>query len=153
MSSYLFLPLVLGLSTVTQGILNRGVAESWGLVWAVFLNAAFFLVVSVLLLLASHYTPQYLPEYLRISQFSVDKFKWWFLIPGFCGFCIVICIPWSLQTLGPSKTFVFMIVAQIIFSLLAEKFVFDSNLSVTKVFGAVLAMAGAALVAYSPSSV
>lgn len=135
-----------------QGVLNRYVSDSWGLVWAVFLNAVFFWVVSAALLTWLYVAPESLPEYLRMNQLSIEKFKWWFLIPSFCGFCIVLCLPWSIQELGPSKTFICMIAAQIVFGLLAEKFIFDAHLSFSKLLGAGLAMAGAALVMYSPNS-
>jgi len=151
MNSYLILPFVIGLAGVTQGILNRQVSAEWGLVWAVGLNAVLFLVYSGVLLGLSYYAPQSLPEYLRVSTFSADKFKWWFVVPGFCGFMLVLGIPWSIQMMGPSKTFILFIVAQIVFSLLAEKLFFGSSLSIMKLAGAVLAISGAALVMLSPN--
>lgn len=149
MNGYYFLPAIIGLAGVTQGILNRQVSAQWGLAWAVGLNAVLFLIYSAVLLAAVRFFPEVLPDYLRTSFFSFDKFKWWFVIPGLCGFLLVLGIPWSIQMMGPSKTFILFIVAQIVFSLLAEKFFFDAPVSTLKIAGAVLAMAGAALVMWS----
>lgn len=150
MSFYILLPLYLGLVGVAQGILNRQVAADWGMSWTVFLNATFFLLVSILLVAGVRYAPEYFPDYLRPQNLSLDKFKWWFLVPGFCGFCLVLGIPWSIQLMGPSKTFIFIIVGQIIVGLLFEKFLFDLPLSFTKLAGAILVVAGATLVMLSP---
>ena len=151
MNSYIILPLVIGLAGVTQGILNRQVSASWGLAWAVGLNAVLFIIYSAVLLALLQFAPQVLPEYLRVSAFSAEKFKWWFILPGLCGFLLVLGIPWSIQMMGPSKTFILFIVAQIVFSLLAEKFFFGSEIPFLKIAGALLAMAGAALVMWSPN--
>lgn len=151
MNSFIVLPFIIGLAGVTQGILNRQVSASWGLAWAVALNALLFVVYSAVLLVFSHFAPQVLPEYLRVSTFTIEKFKWWFVLPGLCGFLLVLGIPWSIQMMGPSKTFILFIVAQIVFSLLAEKFFFESEVSPLKIAGALLATAGAVLVIWSPS--
>ena len=147
MSIFLLLPLFLGMAVVTQGALNRRISAELGLTWTVFLNASLFFLVSLALLLATKYVPQMLPEYLRVDQFSANKLKWWFLIPGFCGFFLVLGVPWSLQINGPSKTFILLIVAQILLSLVLDKFVFEATVSATKLAGAALALAGAILVA------
>lgn len=151
MNSYIILPMLIGLAGVAQGILNRQVSASWGLTWAVGLNAVLFIVYSAVLLVVMQFAPQVLPEYLRVSTFSMEKFKWWFVLPGLCGFLLVLGIPWSIQMMGPSKTFILFIVAQIVFSLLAEKFFFDSSVPILKIAGAFLAIAGAALVIWSPN--
>jgi bacterial/archaeal transporter family-2 protein len=150
-NAYIILPFLIGLAGVAQGILNRQVSASWGLTWAVVLNAVLFIVYSLVLLGFLQYAPQVLPEYLRVSTFSTEKFKWWFVLPGLCGFLLVLGIPWSIQIMGPSKTFILFIVAQIVFSLLAEKFFFGSDIPVLKIAGALLAMCGAALVMWSPN--
>lgn len=146
--SFLFylLPLFLGLTVVTQGTLNRRVSADWGLASTVFLNATVFFVVSLLLIIALQVSPQLFPDYLKIQSFDLAKFKLWFLIPGLCGFFLVLGVPWSLQVNGPSKTFILLIVAQIVLSLIVEKFFFAGNPSVMKIFGAVIAMVGAVIV-------
>ncbi len=151
MNLYLILPLILGMTVVTQGALNRRVSADWGLTWTVFLNASLFFVVSFILLMTTKYLPQILPEYLKVDQFSTEKVRWFYLVPGLCGFFLVLGVPWSLQINGPSKTFILLIVAQIILSLVLDKFVFEATVSFTKLVGAALVMTGALLVALSPS--
>ncbi len=151
MNSYIILPILIGLAGVTQGILNRQISASWGLSWAVALNAVLFIVYSMILLGFMQFAPQVLPEYLRVNTFSLEKLKWWYSLPALCGFLLVLGIPWSIQMMGPSKTFILFIVAQIVFSLLAEKFFFGSEIPALKMAGAFLAMTGAILVMWSPS--
>jgi uncharacterized membrane protein YdcZ (DUF606 family) len=146
--SFLFylLPLFLGLTVVTQGTLNRRVSADWGLASTVFLNATVFFGVSLLLIIAVQVSPKFFPEYLKVQSFDLSKFKSWFLIPGLCGFFLVLGVPWSLQVNGPSKTFILLIVAQIILSLVVEKFFFAGNPSSMKILGALIAAIGAVIV-------
>ncbi len=151
MNVLFFLPLIIGLSVVAQGVLNRQIADHWGLSSTVFLNAIVFLVVSLLWIGFEKIFPQMLPDYLKQPHSDLYRFKWWFVVPGICGFLIVLGIPWSVQINGPSKTFIMLIASQIILSLLYEKFLMGSPLSVMKISGAFIAMFGTALVVMSPS--
>jgi len=147
MNLHLILPIFLGLSVVTQGVLNRKIAGDWGLSSAIFLNAVVLLVISLVFISGAKWMPQIFPEFLRLQNLEMENAKWWFLIPGLCGFFIVLGVPWSLQNNGPSKTFILLIVSQVVFSLLFEKFVFESSVSILKIVGACVAVLGAILVA------
>lgn len=151
MSIFFLIPLFLGVTVIAQGALNRSISVDWGLVSAVFLNAAVFLAVSFFLLLTNKYLPENLPDYLKLQNFDMSKFKWWFLIPGLCGFFLVLGIPWSMQLNGATKTFVLLIVTQVVLSLLFEKFFMEINVSTMKIVGAFIAMTGAVVVALSPN--
>jgi uncharacterized membrane protein YdcZ (DUF606 family) len=142
----LLLPLFVGLSVVTQGVLNQKANLYWDFATNLFVNALVFLVVSVALLFVAKVYPEWCPDYLKPRAFELDKFKWWFLIPGICGFFIVLGVPWSLETNGPSKTFIVLVVSQIILSLLLEKFVFAAPVSTLKLAGAIVAAVGASIV-------
>ncbi len=150
-SLYLFLPLLLGVTVVAQGALNQKVAKVWGLSWAVFLTGILFFIISIGLLLATRFFPQFLPDYLKVDQLAIEKAKWWFAVPGICGFFIVVGVPWSLQTNGASKTFILLIMSQIVTSLVLDKFIFGTSPSNIKIAGAALAMLGAGLVVMSPN--
>ena len=141
------LPVFLGLTVVSQGVLNRRVGAEWGLSSAVLLNAAVFFMLSTALIIAAKYYPEFFPEQFRLQSIDLDKIKPWFLVPGICGFMLVMGVPWSLQMNGPSKTFIFLIVSQVVFSLVFEKLFFSAEVGWMKVLGAILAVAGAGLVA------
>ena len=147
MSPFILLPVFLGLNIVIQGVLNKNIGANWGLSTAVMLNATIFFVISASFLLLATLVPNCLPEFLRPSEISARQFKIWFLVPGICGFMLVLGIPYSLQNNGPSKTFILLIVSQAIFSLLYEKFVLHGQIAFLKVVGATLAVLGSALVA------
>ncbi len=149
MNSFLILPVILALSVVLQGMLNKKIAAEQSLVFAVFLNATVFLIVSGVLFFISKKYSESMPSFLKMpidskNIFSSDNL--WYLIPGLCGFVLVLGIPWALQNLGSAKTFIILIVSQIILSLLAEKFVFNNDLSILKITGALVALVGAVMV-------
>lgn len=145
MNFYLIIPILLGFTVVAQGVLNRHIGTEWGLSSAVFLNALVFMIVSFALVIVAKIFPEIMPEYLRIQQIDLDKMKWWFLIPGLCGFFLVLGIPWSIQMAGPSKTFLVLIASQIVLGLLYEKLFLDEPISTMKYAGAVVSTIGVAL--------
>lgn len=146
MNLFVLLPAFLGLSVVIQGILNRKIGGAWGLSSAVFLNATIFFMASAGLLLVSKLGSGNLPELFRWQNLDLEKSKWWFLLPGLCGFFLVLGIPWSLEQIGLSKTFIVLIVSQVFFSLLIERFIFQNPVNSLKIIGAFIAIFGAALV-------
>lgn len=143
----MLIPMVLGLTVVTQGAINRRVGADFGLSSAVFLNAFLFFVLSGILLLWAKLAPHQVPEYWRIKDLNMDQARWWYLIPGLCGFLLVLGVPMSLQANGPSKTFILLIASQVVVSLLFEIFIFSTPISNMKLIGALLAAIGAAMVA------
>lgn len=149
MNLYLVLPLFLGFSVVTQGILNRKIAAEWGLPSTVLLNAAVFFILSGILFLLTRVFPEYFPDYLRVHQFNLQKTKYWFLFPGMCGFFLVLGVPWALQNIGPSKTFILLIVAQTVLSVMADKWIFHTEVSMMKLVGSIVALMGALIVSAS----
>ncbi len=147
------IPVVLGIAVVLQGILNRKIGGAIGLSSAVFINALVFLALSAGILLASYMKPQLFPDFLRVPETPWKNALepggaslWLYWIPGFCGFLLVLGVPFAIQSIGPSKTFVVLVSAQIAFSVLLE-LVIQSHWNPWKLLGAALAMAGAYLVA------
>jgi bacterial/archaeal transporter family-2 protein len=147
MTFYFLIPVALGMAIVTQGILNQKISSSWSLVPTILLNSTVAFAASAFLFVLARILPTGWPEILRIQSQGGFSSKWWYLIPGLCGFLIVLGVPWSIQTLRPSKTFICMIAAQVLFSLLADHFLYESSVGFLKLIGAGLAVAGAVLVA------
>jgi bacterial/archaeal transporter family-2 protein len=147
------IPVILGIAVVLQGVLNRKIGSAIGLSTAVFINALVFLILSAALLTASYFKPNLFPEFLRIPSTpwknAIDQSGasvWLYWVPGLCGFLLVLGVPFAIQSIGPSKTFVILVSAQIAFSVLLEA-ASQSDLSPWKFLGAALAITGAYLVA------
>lgn len=142
---YLLLPITLGLSVVLQGILNRKIGLAWGLPPVILLNGIVFFIFCVVYYLAAKLLPDYVPGAAAGTD-DLD-FKGWYLLPGLCGFLIVFGVPLSLQLQGPLKTFITMIVAQVVFSLILENLIAGEPPGNMKIIGAVIATIGAVMVA------
>jgi len=145
MNSYLLLPLLLGVSVVVQATLNRQLGSQYGWATAVTLNAVVFLVLSLGFLLIAKYTPALIPEFLQDRK-PTDSFHGSYLIPGICGFFLVLGLPLSMQFLGASTSIILLIAAQILFSVAQEAWTVGLMPSLWKSFGAILVLAGSALV-------
>lgn len=145
MNLYYVLPLIVGLSVVLQGTFNRGMAFQYGLSTAVLFNAAVFGLFCVLLYAIARYAPNSLPEFLQIKS-SESSFQWKYILPGFCGFLIVLSIPWSLVKIGPANTFVLAVAAQIVLGLVVESIDQQSLPGIMKLSGAALVLVGGIIV-------
>jgi len=144
MNPYLLIPFALGVSVVIQATLNRTMGLQYGLAAAVTLNAVVFFVLSLGFYAIAKYTPTIVPEFWRIRP-SSEAFSWTYLIPGLCGFFLVIGLPWAIQNLGPSTSFLLLIASQIMMSLGLEFFQQGWTLSGPKLVGALLVIIGAVL--------
>lgn len=146
MNAWMFLPPLLGAAVLCQAILNRQFGESLGLASAVLINATVFFAASILLWAGTRMAPDIFPSILKPGTPAFDA-KATLIVPGLCGFLLVVGAPWALQKVGPSKTFVLLVGAQIVLSVLADRWIFDLDLAWTKWAGAGLVLAGAILVA------
>ena len=140
----LFLPLALGVTVVLQASLNRSMGNQMGLSLAVLINAAVFLVLSLGFFLLAKYTPMIVPEFWRFRP-SSQAFSWYYLVPGFCGFFLVMGLPWSIQQLGPSTSFLILIASQILISFFMEAIQQGHGLDLKKSLGVLFVLIGAAL--------
>ena len=145
MNFYFFLPIALGVSVVVQATLNKEMALQYGLLSAVLLNAAVLFVLSALFYGIAKTSPEFFPEFFQPKS-SSEPFNWSYLIPGMCGFFLVLGLPWSLHKLGPSNSFLLLIATQIVVSLLLETYRSQSLPQGLKLAGAILVLIGGALV-------
>lgn len=90
--------------------------------------------------------PDFFPAFLKPGTAEFDV-KATLIVPGLCGFVLVLGAPWALQKVGPSTTFVLLVGSQILLSVLVDKWIFDLDPGWTKWLGASLVLAGAWLVA------
>ena len=129
----ILIPFFIGAFSVAQAGLNRRIAGEWGLSWAVLFNTLVLLLIVLACLGLGYWA----------GKFSFSSIKWWYLIPGIAGFIIVAGLPLSVARVGAMSTFMFLIAGQMIFSALWDKGFEGIPVSLPRVVGAVLVMAGA----------
>ncbi len=126
------MPLILGSLAVLQAGLNRKAAAAWGLGPTVLLNA------SILCLLAlAAWTLGFFSGKAQLSDF-----RWWYLLPGVCGFALVAGLPVSIQKIGALTTFLLLVTAQLVAGALWDLAAGNGALSWQKIVGAALALCG-----------
>ena len=145
MGFYEFFSIALGVTIVVQGLVNREMATVWGLGSAVMINAVIFTLLCLGFYFIAQYTPHLVPEFIRTKSSDLP-FKWYYTLPGICGFLIVAGVPWAIQNIGAAKCLILVIGAQVIVSLLYDSWQTDARLNWMKLAGGVLTMAGSALV-------
>lgn len=141
----LILPFLIGTLGVLQNTLNRVFATSLGLGSTLLMNGLVLAVCGILFQLGIRSFPsEALPEMYRPLAHP-RPFVAYDLVPGIFGFLIIAAMPWAIQRMGATRVFVGVIAAQIIVSMLWDKWVEGISVSVWKVAGAILALAGTAL--------
>src|SRR5687768_17097354 len=134
MSSALLVPLVLGMMAVAQVTLNGRVALQWGLAPAAVLNTAIALALAVCFAGRCAFRGPSIGLY----RFNVDVglMRWWWLLPGSFGFCLVAGMPWAVQKIGALATFVTLIGAQMVGSMLWDRWIEGTALTLPRLLGA-----------------
>ena len=145
MMAPLIISLLVGLSTVIQGGLNREISKQFGVAGATVINSVFVLIASIVVYLVLHET-----KILPFSQAgklpsSLKEVNWWYPLVGFLGCSIVFGIPFGISRIGALKTITLMICSQVLCSLLWDLFLEKLPLSWPRVLGSILTIAGAAL--------
>ena len=146
MGNYLLysLPIAIGFAAVVQGGLNQDIMKRWGIAGAVLLSNLQVLIWSLGLWLIARYATTLLSNAWRPTQESLD-FYWWYLIPGLCGIFIVAGIPIAIDKLGAGKTFMAILLAQIIGGVIWDYFAAGKGISARQVAGIFVAAGGAYL--------
>lgn len=138
---YIFISFIIGAFTVIQGGLNHRIGKVWGLPFTLLINSALVLIFSLIFFGLCLIQPSLLPGQ-NLSHQSWSQFKWWYLVPGLCGFSIVLGIPLSLPKLGASGVFLALVVGQMSFSLLWDFFVEHQEFDFKRMTGVFLALLG-----------
>jgi transporter family-2 protein len=142
------LALGVGLATVVQGGLNKAVSSAVDLNFAILLNSAVVLILSAAVYLGAKLSPQFFPSLLQPQSLDWARMSglgWKLIVPGICGFTIVMGIPWAISRMGALKVFLLIIVAQILFSALWDFWVEGLPLSPQRLAGALITLSGAIL--------
>ena len=144
---YYALPLTLGILIVVQGGMNRQIGSLWGLSTAVLLNAGVLFAASAVFYGMLRWSPETFPEFLRPKNPEQGS-SWWYLLPGLCGFCLVLGLPWSIQSIGAAKSFILVITAQICAGLVWDAVVTGIYPGMLKIAGGLLTLLGSLLVIF-----
>jgi bacterial/archaeal transporter family-2 protein len=144
MTPALLVPFVLGGLAVLQVALNKRIAAVMGLTQAVILNASVLLIAAIAFYVYARSTRAEIGGWMAGGGGFGDFQSWW-IIPGLCGLTLVAGMPWAVQRIGALQSFVVLVAAQMLFSILWDHFVEDVSVSVPRVVGATLAIAGAAV--------
>ncbi len=143
-----FSPALLGIVVVLQAGLNKKIAANWGLTTAVLLNAIVFAVLAVVLYSLNVWKSDLFPENMK-AVFNYKTFSWWYLVPGVLGCVLVFGGPWAVSRWGAVQTFILIISAQLVASLLWDIYIESIPVSTLRAAGIVLAWAGAIIVCNS----
>ncbi len=145
---YYAVPFLLGSLVVLQGGLNRHLGANFGLGSAVMLNASVLFAASALFYGILRWNPEIFPELLRPRPPQSPISTWWYLIPGLCGFSLVLGLPWSINTIGSGKTFVLLISAQILTGFIWDLAINSQSPGLLKILGGVLTILGSLFVIF-----
>lgn len=108
-----FLPVVVGMSIVLQGTLNRSSTFHLSLASMILLNSTVFFILSAgfwLLTKVNVLSGGNLPS-------DPSNLQWWQFLPGIFGFVIVLCTPLAIKHLGANITFAIVICTQLFVSM------------------------------------
>ena len=143
-----FLPAILGFAVVLQAGLNRKISAQWGITTTALLNAIVFAVIAAVFYFLSSSRGDLFPSNMKPS-FDLKTFSWWYLVPGALGCVIVFGGPMAIARWGAVHTFILIISAQLLASLLWDYSVEGLPVSPMRIAGISLAWIGAVLVCKS----
>lgn len=132
-----FLPALLGVVVVLQAGLNKKISAVWGISGAVLLNALVFLVIATV---AYFFVPN------MKGHIELKSFNWWYLVPGALGCLLVFGGPMAIMRWGAVHTFILIISAQLLASLIWDSQIEGLPVSTMRIAGIALAWIGAVLV-------
>lgn len=138
---YWLMSFFLGALAVLQGGLNRQISREWGLSAAIFLNSFILLFIALAFALICYFLPQSFPEGFT-AKWSLAQWRWWFIVPAFCGFALVAGIPALIPKLGAVGVFLCIVVGQMTFSLLWDLKIEHIPLEPKRMYGLGLALLG-----------
>lgn len=142
---YFIAPIAIGFMSVLQIALNKQVGQQVGLASVLMINAAMILLAAGALFLAVTYLPARFGTFLAGSD-TPFEFRLWHLLPGLFGFAVIFGLPYCMNQIGALPVFIIFVTAQTIASMLWDNQVDGMPLTLTKIAGAAIALAGVFLV-------
>src|SRR5579884_4312137 len=107
-----FVPALLGVASVLQAGLNKRIAASIGLGRTLLINGVVLLVMAGVLYVAVRAFPRVLPEELSAHAGGKLSPALFWLVPGVCGFFLVLGIPVAMERMGAAVVYVLLVGTQ-----------------------------------------
>ena len=139
-----FFSIMAGAFGVWQAGMNKVVADSLGFTASLLFNGVFFLVFNFAFFVYVYVRPETLPQEFTI-QWALSDFKWWWVVPGFMGFALVMGLAVSVGRIGAVQTIVISIAAQVFASIAWDFYAGEVNLTKIRLAGAGITLLGAIL--------
>lgn len=139
------LPFVIGALGVLQNTINKKFAANPGIPIALLVNSLVMIVLSVGFYFVMRQFPRNFPLYQPVE--NTPSVGLWLLVPGLMGFFIIAACPFALERAGATRVFIAVIAAQIVVSLLWDRYMDAQTIEPQRLAGAALALAGALLAA------
>ncbi len=127
---------------VWQAGMNKVVADSLGFTASLLFNGVFFLVFNFIFFVYVYMKPDVLPSEFSI-HWAFSDFKWWWIVPGFMGFALVMGLAVSIGRIGAVQTIAVSIAAQVFASIAWDAYSGDFELNQWRVAGALVTLLGA----------
>lgn len=143
----LLLSFFVGAATVLQGGMNRQIAVTWGVSGAVLLNTVLYAILSLALFWTARKFPSLLPEVLW-DRGSFTNFSWWYLLPGLCGFFIVVGAPIVIARIGAFQFILGVVAVQLAGGILWDVMIEKIPVTSVRMAGAVLAFVSVVMVGW-----
>lgn len=137
--SYICLSAILAILSVLQAGLNEKILPKLGVSVTVMLNSLILLTVSIVVWSCLKVFNIEVPQFMA-SEGQVGGWKWWYLIPGVLGYCLVAGLPVSFSFLGAGKTMLILVVGQILGGFVWDWSTGSRNLSLYDALAAGLAI-------------
>ena len=144
MALAVFLSILAGFLGVFQAGLNKLVADSLGYTAALVFNGFFFLFFNLLFFIFVFLKPRAFPQEFSI-QWVFHDFHWWWVLPGFMGFALVMGLALAVGRIGATQTFVVSIAAQVFASIFWDFFHGGHEINGLRLTGASITLMGAIL--------
>ena len=136
------LSIMAGAFGVWQAGMNKVVADSLGFTASLLFNGVFFLVFNLIFFVFVYVKPKALPSEFTI-QWALHDFKWWWIVPGFMGFALVMGLAVSVGRIGAVQTIVISIASQVFASIAWDLYSGDFQMNKWRLVGAGVTLAGA----------
>ncbi|MFM6927395.1 MAG: DMT family transporter [Bdellovibrio sp.] len=143
MNFYLLLPILTGITIVSQATMNKMAAGIQGFSTTVLVNGIVFFIGC--LTLWAGVKLGWIPWTGSMGAGPI-QLSWRTIIPGFCGLAIVIGTPIALMNLGAALTFSLVIATQLFLGILIDVFLEGKTLSWPLVAGSATMLVGCLLI-------
>ncbi len=150
MSPVIIVPFIVGIIAVLQASVNKKISSTLGLAPTVTLATGLLALQGLVLLFLTIKMKEKLPSiyHLRHQSFGefIQNIEWWYILPGLGAFVFIACMPWVVSKVGAFSAFLALICGQVFTSILWDFFQEGKPITIHKIIGAILVLAGALLV-------